>query len=168
MLLAGLIALSAVTVAQMPKAEPSAEMKKLDWQVGSWVGNVKWTMPGMEGDSTMTWKTEWDGPFLKSTSVMEVGGEKVTETGFVTFDQASKKYVMWTFTNMSVNPRIERGTLEGNSLVTVSDPWDVGMGEPSISRATVKKVSDKECTFALEFKMGDEWAPVANGTFKKK
>ena len=166
--IAGLVALSSIAFAQLPKAEPGEEMKKLAWQVGSWSGNVKWTMPGMEGDSTMTWKAEWEGPFLKSTSVMVVGGEKMTETSFMTYDVGSKKYVIWTFTNMSINPRIERGTLEGNSMVMVSDPWDIGMGEPSVSRATLKKISDKECTFALEFMMGADWAPVSTGTFKKK
>ncbi len=152
----------------MPVAEPSAELKKLEYQIGSWTGSIKWTMPGMEGDSTMSWKCEWEGPFLKQTSSMVMGSDKVNETAYITWDASTKKYVMWTFTNMSVMPRIERGTMEGDKIVFVSDPWDLGMGEPSISRATVKKVSDKECTFLLEFKMGADWAQVGTGTFKKK
>jgi hypothetical protein len=145
----------------------SAELKALEWQIGTWEGTVKWSMPGMEGDSKMTMKSEWEGLFMKQTSTTEMQGMKMLEVGYLGYDPDKKKYSFHTFTSFAPTPRIEWGTVEGTKAVFVSDPWNV-MGQVTSSRATVVKKGDSEMAFTLEFKQGNSWSKVAEGTFKKK
>lgn len=165
-----LLALSGLTgsaVAQEMPVEPPAELKALAWQNGDWEGTVKWSMPGMEGDSVMAFKVSFEGPFQKSVSTMEMQGMKMIETGYLAWDAAKKEFVMWTFTNFAPMPRVERGHLNKEKMVMTSDPWEV-MGQTMVSRATMTKKSDKEMSFVLEFKMGDSFTKAAEGSFKKK
>jgi hypothetical protein len=150
--------------------EAPAELKKLEWMVGDWSSSVKWTMPGMpEMDSNMSVKIAWDGPFLKATSTMEMQAMKFTETQYMWWDAGKKKYASHTFTSFAATPRVEYATLDGNKFVSTSEPWDVGMaGGPTTGRTTFTKKSDSEFAFVLEFKNGDAWGKVAEGTFKKK
>lgn len=153
--------------AQEAAPGPAPELKQLEWQLGNWEGTFKWTMPGMEGDAKMTFTTAWEGNFLKTSSVMEMAGMKFNEVSYMGWDPLKKEYISWTFTNFAAMPRIERGKLDGNKLVLVSDPWDTGMGQ-MISRGTTIKKSNKEASFTIEFKNGEKWDKAAEGTFKKK
>ena len=148
---------------------PSPELKKMDWMIGKWSGNVKWSIPGTpETEAPMDYECTWDGNFIKSSSTMEMAGMgKMTETGYLGWDAKNSKYVMYVFTNFSHDPRIERGTLDGNKLLMVSDPFNV-QGQDIVGRATQTRKDDGSVHFLLEFKMGEEWAKVAEGTFKKK
>lgn len=169
MLGALMLALSAAMAsAQMPG--PSDEIKKLDWMLGEWTGSVKWNLPEMpEMTAAMTVKTDWDGNFLRSTSSSDMGGMAITESCYIGWDPGAKRYTMWTFTNFGQMPRIEHGNLDGDKLVTVSEPWDVGMpGGPTVSRVAMHKKSATEMTFILEFKNGDKWDKVGEGSFSKK
>lgn len=158
---------SALALGQDQNA-PHPELNKLSWQLGTWEGNVKWSMPGMDDEMTMAWTSVMDGNFMKSTSTMDMMGQKVTETGYLTWDAKQSRYSYWTFTNFAHMPRVEHGTLDGDKMVMISEPWDAGMGEATVSRATVAKKGDTELTFLLEFKQGETWNKVAEGTFKKK
>lgn len=153
---------------QVPSMDPPAELKKLDWYIGEWMGKVKWTMPGMAPtDEEMSFKNEWEGQFIKSSAVMSMSGQKMTETSFVGWNAKTKKYDSYTFTNFSPMPRIEHGEMDGDKFVFTSDPWDVG-GMEMIGRASMVKKSDKEIAFVLEFKLGEKFEKVGEGTFKKK
>lgn len=154
--------------AQMPSLEPPAEVSALKWMVGEWTSKMHWTMEGQEMDVDMTLKNEFEGQFLKQTSVTDMMGMKFNEVGYLGYDKAKKKYFMYTFTNFGPTPRIEWGTFENNRMVMISEPWDAGMGAPMTSRATLTKKSDTEVHFLLEFKNGDKWDKVGEGTFKKK
>lgn len=147
---------------------PAPELKKLEWQVGTWSGNLKWLMPGMEGEAKMDFKCVWEGNFLKSTSAMEMSGMKFNEVSFTGWDAAKKEYVSWTFTNFAALPRIERAKLDGNTMISTSEPWDTGMGQAMISRATLIKKSDKEFSMTIEFKTGEKFEKAAEGAFKKQ
>ena len=160
---------SALCWGQMPDTSPAPEMMKFDWMVGEWTSTSTWNMPDapeMNVESTM--KVEWDGQFLRQTSVSDFDGfMKMTETMMFGYDPNKEKYHSTSFTNMAPTPRIEWGTLEGDTLVMVSEPWQI-MGDESVSRATLVKVSDDEMKFKLEFKYGDEWTVISDGTFKRK
>lgn len=147
--------------------EPPAELKKLDWMLGEWTSTVKWTYQ-MEMDVPYTVKCEWDGQFLKSTSKMDLMGMAMTQTAYYGWDAAAKKYRGWTFTNFSPEPRIESGTVSGDTLVMISEPWNVGTGELVVGRMTLTKKGATELHVVLEFKEGDKWVNAAEGTFKKK
>lgn len=82
----------------------SAELKALDWQIGTWEGTMTWRLPGMQGEHKMAFTNEWQGQFLKTTSHMEMNGLALDEIGFVGYDPAKKKYSMHTFTNIVPHP----------------------------------------------------------------
>ena len=159
--------LSAVSISQEPSTAPPPELKKLEWMVGDWVTNMKWLQPGAEMEMPGTMKVEWDGQFLKTSSVMEAGPMKMTETQYLGWDAKSKKYVGYTFTNFAPTPRIERGDYDGTKLVGVSDPWDAPGMPNIIGRGMIVRKNDNEGTFTLEFKNGDTWTKVAKGTYKR-
>ena len=159
---------SVLGLAQTPTIDPPAELKKLDWYIGEWTGKVKWSMPGMPPtDEEMSIKNVWDGQFIKSSSIMTMSGQKMMETSFVGWNAKTKKYDSYTFTNFAPTPRIEHGEMDGDKFAFTSDPWDVG-GMEMIGRASMVKKSDKEFTFILEFKLGDKFEKVGEGSFKKK
>lgn len=149
---------------------PPVELKKLEWFLGEWTGKVKYTFPGEDPtEGEMAFKNEREANFLKSTSKFKMMGTDFVEIGYIAYNAKDKCYCSWTFTNFAPLPRIEHGTLDGDTVTFVSEPWEVGMpGGPTTGRATLKKKSDKEMTFTLEFKEGDKWNKVGEGTFTKK
>jgi hypothetical protein len=162
------LAVFGLGIAQEPQMAPAPELKKLEWFLGEWNGKVKWSMPGMDAtEETMSFKNEWEGQFIKSSSVMSMSGTKMTEVGYIGWNPKTKKYDNYTFTNFAPTPRIEHGELDGDKMTFTSDPWDV-METPVVGRATVTRKSPTELAFLLEFKMGDAWQKVAEGAFKKK
>ncbi|MBX3119786.1 MAG: hypothetical protein KF784_12020 [Fimbriimonadaceae bacterium] len=162
------IVLAALCIAQVPNLEAPAEVKKLDWLIGDWSATVKMSMQGMDFETKYTMKNEFDGQFLKSTTLMDMMGAKMTESMYIGWNSTKKQYDSWAFTNFSPDPRIEHGTLTGDKMVMVSEPWNVGDGAPTIGRGTMTKKSATEIHFLLEFKEGDKWVKVGEGTFTKK
>lgn len=118
-------------------------------------------------DVKMDMETRYDGKFVYSESVMDMMGMKMVEKAFLSYDAATKSYKSYTFTNWAATPRIETLTVKGDVLVFLSEPWDGGDGKLTSSRATMTKVSATEAKFLLEFKDGDKWNKVGEGTFKK-
>ncbi|HZH97891.1 MAG TPA: DUF1579 family protein, partial [Fimbriimonadaceae bacterium] len=135
--------------------------------IGEWSGTTKWVMQGMEGEGPMTMKNEWEGQFLKSATVTEADGVKMTELSLLGWNAKTKKFDSWTFTNFGATPRLEHGELEGDKLVMASEPWDV-MGQKMEGRGTMTKKSATEILFILEFKMDGKWVKAAEGTYRKK
>lgn len=152
--------------AQVPDTEPPAELKKLDWLTGTWTGSGNMSMQGMEMSFSVKMTNSWDGQFAKSVSEMDYGVMKMTETLLMGWDAKKGQYFAAAYTNMAPMPRIEHGKLEGDSLVMVSEPWEV-MGQAHVSRATMKKVDATTLEFTLEFKNGEAWETASKITLKK-
>jgi hypothetical protein len=152
--------------AQFPGEELPPELKKLDWLMGTWSGSGNMTMQGMEQSFTIQMTNSWDGYFAKSVSTMDYSVIKVSETMMMGWDAKKGEYFSSAYTNMSPLPRVERGKMEGDALVMVSEPWEV-MGQSFVSRATMKKVDDSTIEFVLEFKNGESWEPASKVTLKK-
>src|SRR5687767_12459664 len=90
---------SVIGLAQAPDLAPPPELKKLDWYIGEWSGKVKWSMMGMPPTEEETsFKNEWEGQFLKSTSVMTMSGMKMTEVSFIGWNPKTKAYDAYIFT----------------------------------------------------------------------
>ena len=154
---------------QTPDFAPSAEMKKLDFMVGEWTSVSTWSMEGMAPTKvTTSVKIAWDGQFLRQTTLSDYEGQfKMTETAMLGYDPAKKQYFSSAYTNVSPMPRTEHGTFDGTVMLMTSDPWEV-MGDATTGRATLTKVSNDEMKFKLEFKMGDKWVPVTEGSYIRK
>lgn len=161
------VAACAVSFAQMPPAEPAAELKKLDYMVGEWSATGTFTLMGQEMPFKMTVKCSWDGQFLRQETINDMGDAgKMTETIMLGWDPAKSQYFSHAFTSLSALPRMEKGKLDGEKLVMTSDPWNV-MGMDFLSRTTMWK-SGSDMMFTMEFKEGDNWTNATNLTFKKK
>lgn len=166
--LISLAAMPVVAFANAQQADVPAELKAMSFMVGTWKGKVTWSMPGMDpATEESTIVNTWSGQFLKSESKMNVGGMEMVETTYIGWDPEKKKYSSHAFTNIAATPRIEWGVAkDANTFVFESEPWDV-MGQKTVGRGTMAKVSDTEIKFMLEFKTGDSWMKVAEGTYKK-
>ena len=169
LLMAAASIVSAACWGQVPELGPGPEMQKWDWMVGEWESTSTWSMSGTpEMSVESTTKVEWDGQFLRSTSVSDFGGMmRMTETRMFGYDPKTKRYFSSAYTNMAPTPRIEHGRLVGSTLVMVSEPWQID-GDESVSRATLVKVSDDEIKFTLEFRLEDDWVVVTDATMKRK
>lgn len=147
---------------------PPKELRKLDWMLGNWSGNVKWTMPGMSGDAIMKFKGSMEGMFQKQISDTTMQGQTTTEVGYIGYDPKKKAFTSWTFTNFAPTPRVEHIMVGTGKLVFLSEPWDVGMpGGPTHSRATLTRRGASRVDFVLEFRQGKKWSKVASGSFTK-
>ncbi|MCW5935985.1 MAG: FABP family protein [Fimbriimonadaceae bacterium] len=147
-------------VARAQDFEPPAELKKLDWMIGSWSGSGKMAMQGMEMDFTAKVACSWEGQFMKLVSETDFGMLKMTETMFLGWSPTDSQYIAYSFTNISPEARIETGSLEGDTMTMVSQPWNV-MGDSSVARTKVGKKSATKLLFKLEFKEGDDWVPAS-------
>jgi hypothetical protein len=132
---------------------------------------MKWTMPGTPPgmESKDSWKVEMEGQFLKMTSKTDFGMFQMTETSYLGWNAVAKKYDCWVFSNMAPAPRIEHGGFVGDAWVMESEPWATGdAAPPTTGRVSMTKKSDTEMQVLLEFKNGDKWDKVSEGTLTKK
>lgn len=165
LLLACLVA--GIAVAQ-PSMTPPAELKALDWMKGEWTGTFKMTMEGSTMEMTSWMKVSMEGQFMKFESTNEWGGMKMTEVGFLGWNASTKKYGMWTFTNMSPEPRIESGAINAGKLVMTSQPWTVMEGMTMTSRVTLWESAPGKQDFKMEFQQDGKWVDVGGGQLTKK
>ncbi len=154
------LAVAIAAQAQVPSTEPPAQVKELDWFVGTWKGSGTMSMQGMEMAFSTEMTTSYFGQFLMTRSTIDYGMLKVEETMMLGWDDAKGQYVSYCFTNMSPAPRIERGMREGNALTMVSEPWSI-MGQSMVSRGRMEKLSDTKAKFTLEFKEGETWTKAS-------
>lgn len=157
----------ASAVAQAQFAAPAPEIQKLSWMVGTWSSAGQFSVQGTEFEYASEWVVTMDGPFIKTVNVQSMAGFELKETSYISWDPAKKEYLMTSYTNFSDQPRVEHGKWVGEELVFTSDPW-TAMGEPTVARGTLKKVSENEFTFMLEFKLETGWETVSNDPFKRK
>lgn len=168
-LAAALLLTTVFAAAQVPNMEPPTEMKKLDWMQGNWSGNVKMSVEGMDIEGIMTYSVAYSGQFIRASSTWDVMGMKLTDDAYMGWDAAKGKYSSYTFTNMAPTPRIEWGEVKGDVTIWTSDPWVSSPGAPpTVSRATLSRLSATEMKFVLEFKEGDTFTKVGEAVFKKK
>ncbi len=159
----------ALAAAQIPNMEPPTELKKFDWMIGTWSGNVKMSFEGMDMEGVMTYNVSKSGQFIKMSSVWDAMGMKMMEDAYVGWDAGKGKYSCHTFTNMAPTPRVEWGEVKGDTQTWISEPWAGAPGAPpTVSRASLTRVSNTQMKFTLEFKAGDTWTKVGDGVFKKK
>ena len=166
-----IVGLAKAGFAQMPDLDAGPEVKKLDWLIGDWTATSTWTMEGMDPmEVEIEYSAKWDGKFISQSTVTDFVFFKMTETMLLGWDPDKKRYSSWAFTNMSSMPRIEHGSLEGDTLTMISEPWLVdGMDESSSSKAVLTKKGDDQMAFTLYLKVGDEdWAETGKATFKRK
>lgn len=163
-----LVVVTCVSAIAQPPMEAPAELKSLGWMVGTWEGTISMDIEGMKMEAKTTMKCASEGMFIRQDFTMDAEGMKMSEVSYIGWDAEKKKYSMYTFASWAPTPRIEWGEFKGNDFVSISEPWASGMPEKTVSRSTLKKVSNSEVGFVLEFKMGDKWVKVGSGTFKKK
>lgn len=148
---------------------PPEEMDVFKSMIGKWTGKMVWEEPGApKMEFTMTMENTWDGQFVRSSNVMDMGGMKMTESMYFGWDAEKKKYKSWSFTNWSPTPRVEWGTFDAKGISTwVSEPWDAGMGEKTESRTTITPQGTNKVNFLLEFKKDGKFGKVMGGTLTK-
>lgn len=157
----------AAVVCQAQFASPAPEIQKLSWMVGTWTSSGEFNVQGSAMDYTAEWTVSMEGPFIKTTNSQKLAGFELKETSYISWDPTKKEYLMTSYTNLSDQPRVEHGKWVGEELVFTSDPW-MAMGQETLARATLKKMSDDEFAFKLEFKSPDGWAVVSSDPFKRK
>src|ERR1700723_2404602 len=138
--------------AQAPQGapKPGAELKKLDYYIGTWkaAGEAKPFGPMPGGKFTSTEKCEWysGGFFVMCHS--EGSGPMGPEKGvsFTGYDTNEKVYTYHEFT--STGDAIDaKGTVNGDTWNWTADSK---MGDAKVSvRVTIKEVSSTEYTFKL-------------------
>lgn len=144
----------------LAQPKPVPELAKFEYLVGEWHGSFG----PMKGVLVNEWVE--NGRFLKSTLNLSGAEGPFTETSFLGWDPKKRKYRAWNFNAMSALPRIEEGTLEGEELVLISEPWDAGP-MAVVSKGTTRRINETEVTVKVEVRQGDRWLPMYTGTFRK-
>ena len=157
--------------AQAPQGppKPGPEVKKLDYNVGTWKveGEAKPFGPMPGGKFTSTEKCEWySGGFFvmcHSEGAGPMGPAK--GVSFMGYDPNEKVYTYHEFT--STGEAIDsKGTVNGDTWNWTAESK---MGDAKISvRVTIKQVSKTEYTFKLEMSQnGGEFSVVEEATGHK-
>ena len=168
LIVSSVFALVAIVAHAQPSMDPPKELDSFKWMAGKWSASTHWNMEGQEFDSKMDMDHDFDGQFFRSRSVTDMMGMKMTELILVGYDAKAKKINSYTFANWAPTSRLETVTFEGDKAVWAGAGWDGGDGKMTVNRSTMTKVSATEIKFVLEFKEGEKWAKVAEGTFKKQ
>lgn len=162
-------ALFLVTIVSAFAQDPSPpkEVSDLAWMVGTWSGSGNISFGGHAVAITSTMTVSFDGQFLKTVSVDESSGSKLTKTSMLGWDAAKGQYISYSFTNIAPVPRIANGKMEGGKLVMVSDPWKAE-GMTAVDRETMSKISDTKCGLVIELQEGDQWDKEMDFVLTKK
>ncbi|HEX8882001.1 MAG TPA: DUF1579 family protein [Candidatus Acidoferrum sp.] len=157
--------------AQAPQGppKPGPEVKRLDYNIGTWntTGEAKAFGPMPGGKFTATEKCEWySGGFFvmcHSEGTGPMGPAK--GVSFMGYDPNEKVYTYHEFT--STGEAIDsKGTVNGDTWNWTAESK---MGDAKISvRVTIKEVSKTEYTFKLEMSQnGGEFSVVEEATAHK-
>src|SRR5215472_1235894 len=164
LLAACMVFLATSLQAQAPQGapKPGPELKKLDYNIGTWKveGEAKPFGPMPGGKFTGTEKCEWySGGFFvmcHSEGTGPMGPGK--SVSFIGYDSTEKVYTYLEFT--STGDAIDsKGTVSGDTWNWTAESK---MGDAKISvRVTIKQVSKTEYTFKLEMSQnGGEFSVV--------
>jgi hypothetical protein len=157
--------------AQAPQGppKPGPEVKKLDYNIGTWnvEGEAKPFGPMPGGKFTATEKCEWYSGGFFVTCHSEGAGPMGPAKGvsFMGYDPNEKVYTYHEFTNTG-EAIDSKGTVNGDTWNWTAESK---MGDAKISvRVTIKQVSKTEYTFKLEMsRNGGEFSVVEEATGHK-
>lgn len=155
LVLAALVVLPALTAFSQGPTRPK-QVTDLGWMVGTWTGAGKFSLGGQTVDTKLSIVVTFDGQFLKEVSTADMGAFKSTETMMLGWDAAKNQYSSYTFADYAATPGIKHGTMTGESLTLVSEPWAME-GMTVLSRSTMTKVSDSKFKSKMEIKNGEKW-----------
>jgi hypothetical protein len=164
--------LLAAAFAQMP-SKPGAEVKKLDYFVGTWTteGTVAQGPWGTGGKFTSTITNEWmAGNFFlvgRSDFKMppEIGGEG-TAISYKGYDPEENVYTFAEF-NSQGRREISKGTFSGDTWAWNSS--QVYSGQDIKQRMTIKALSPTSYSLKFEISMdGTNWTTFMDGKATKK
>jgi hypothetical protein len=162
-----LIAL-ALSLGQIPQATPPAELKALDFLIGSWRGEGEFVSEGKPQKAVTEWTFRAEGNHLRQEGTIHLQGMKMEESRAFGWDARRKRFWSYTLVEPFPTPRVEWGTYKLGELVWLSDPWDIGAAEgPVESRATTTR-DGAALRFRIEVKGKVGWEKVAEGRFSKK
>jgi hypothetical protein len=172
---AGLFLLAVFAViASGQDGAPPAPGKLWDWMIGEWKGDVEETYSHYRKATKATWRVErGEEFFLKLTYVSEELGQsdRLVETAYLGEGRQVYTYVLYSLTNRSRFPRVERGKISPlqDQLVLIGDPWDgveIDLGEV-VTRTTLTKKSNDEVLLLIERKDGKSWKKLRNGVMRR-
>lgn len=165
--------LSAMSAWAQMDSKPGAEVKKLDYFVGTWTteGTVAQGPWGAGGKFTTTDATEWmPGNFFVAghgdfKMPAEVGGEGKF-TAIIGYDSAQNVYTRDAFDSHGQH-EVSKGTLSGDTWTWTSE---MTYGEQNIKqRMTMKTLSS--ASFSMKFEVstdGTNWMTFMEGKATKK
>jgi Protein of unknown function (DUF1579) len=164
--------LTAVVLQAQAPPPPAAELQKLDFLTGHWVGEGTFVM-GPPGTPATKWSessdAEWmDGKyFLVEKSDMDLGpmgkGKEIAVYGY---DSEKKVYTYTSFNSMGEAEK-STGTVNGDTWVWTSDEH-MG-GQTMKGRFTLKVLSPTSYSMKFELSQdGTNWTQAMEGTATKK
>ncbi|MDQ2986832.1 MAG: DUF1579 domain-containing protein [Armatimonadota bacterium] len=165
--------LGGMALAQMPDMTPPKEMEKLHPLVGTWKGKEKHFDPAspepMAADSTITNTLVLGGHFLKGDYKTTVPGfGEFTGMQMLSYDPATKKYMVWWFDAASNTAMKGESSSTGPEFVYVSEPVEMpGMGKTKM-RITTNVKSATMFTMKIEMETGGQWVKFLEGEYTKQ
>jgi len=151
---------------------PAAELQKLDFLTGHWVGEGTFVM-GPPGTPATKWSESSDGEwmegkyFLIEHNTMDLGPMgKGKEMAVYGYDSDNKMYTYTSFNSMGEAEK-STGTVNGDTWVWTSDEH-MG-GQTMKGRFTMKVLSPTSYTMKFELSQdGTNWMQAMEGTATKK
>ena len=165
-----LLGMAASARAQTEAPKPAAELKKLDYFVGTWIaeGEIKPGPMGPGGKFTGTNRVEWmdGGFFLVTHSEFSGAMGKGTETAYMGWDVDEKAYTYDSFNSMGEADHA-RGKLDGDTWTWLSETRMVT--RTMTGRLTLRVRSATAYDFKFETSLdGTKWATVLEGRDTKR
>jgi hypothetical protein len=156
--------------AQTETPKPAAELRKLDYFVGTWVadGEIKPGPLGPGGKFTDTNRVAWmdGGFFLVTHSEFKGAMGKGTETAYMGYDSDEKMYTYDSFNSLGEADHA-KGSLDGDTWRWLSETT-VG-SQTMKGRLTIKVLSATAYRFTFETSPdGATWSTVLEGKDRKK
>jgi hypothetical protein len=158
---------------QMPDTKPPKELEKMHPFIGTWKGKEKHFEPGnttpIEVDSTVTNTLALGGHFIKGDYKTAMPGMgEFSGMQMVSYDPATKKYLIYWFDSWSNFGLRGEATSTGPSFVFTSDEFDMpGMGKTKM-RISMTTVNATTFTMSVEMQMGPQWHKFLEGTYTKQ
>ena len=156
--------------AQIERAKPARELRKLDYFLGTWAaeGEIKPGPLGPGGKFTGTNHVQWmeGGFFLVTHSEFHGAIGKGTETAYMGYDENEKIYTYDSFNSLGEADHA-KGTLEGDTWTWLSQ---TKIGPQTFQgRLVIKVLSATAYNFKFETSTdGISWTTMLEGKDRKK
>lgn len=149
---------------------PPAELKNIDWILGTWTGVGKGM--GISGEAKITSEAklakDLDGRWINYTATYTMEGMgTLSGRMMLTYDENLKKYTGWWFDSMSATVLDLKGDLKDGVLTLedneVSDPM---MGDTAYK--IIMKKTSTGMDLQVMMKAGDQWVVAAEQAYTAK